>query len=166
MPENVEQAQGSEQESRRRFLAYLTGLLGTIIGAALAIPLAGFYIAPSLKRRKPVWVPLGPLASVKEREPTKFTYSYTRIDGWHEKVVRGTAYAVKRGNAFFVLSNICTHLGCGVRWDRDAKAFLCPCHDGRFDIQGNVISGPPPKRLPRLKHTMADGVIRIKLEEV
>ena len=153
-------------EARRKFLAYLTGVLGAAIAAALAIPLAGFYIAPSLKRRKAVWVALGAASSVRQQEPTKFTYAYTRVDGWHEKVVRGTAYAVKAGKDIVVLSNLCTHLGCGVRWDRDAKAFLCPCHDGRFDITGAVIAGPPPKRLVRLQHVVSGGVIRIRLEEV
>lgn len=165
MSGSADYASGVEQESRRRFLSYLTGVLGAVIAGALAIPLAGFYIAPSLKRRKPTWVSLGPPSSVPEMEPTKFTYSYTRTDGWYERVVRGTAYVVRQGSAVFVLSNICTHLGCGVRWDRDAKAFLCPCHNGRFDIQGKVIAGPPPKPLPRLQYTIAAGVIRIRVEE-
>lgn len=44
-------------------------------------------------------------------------------------------------------SAICTHLGCIVQWKKDEGVFLCPCHAGKFDPNGNVISGPPPKPL-------------------
>ena len=158
-------ARGDEQESRRRFLSYLTGLVGTIIFAALAIPLAAFYVSPTLAKRKRLWVSLGPIASVPEDEPTKFTYTYTRVDGWYERVVRRTAYAVRRGQEFFVLSNICTHLGCPVRWSRDAREFLCPCHNGRFNIEGKVASGPPPKPLVRFENRIIRGEIHIRVEE-
>ncbi len=48
-------------------------------------------------------------------------------------------------------SAVCTHLGCIVQWKRDEDIFLCPCHAGKFDPNGNVISGPPPKPLPHYR---------------
>ncbi|MGW8273276.1 MAG: QcrA and Rieske domain-containing protein [Thermodesulfovibrionales bacterium] len=47
-------------------------------------------------------------------------------------------------------SKVCTHLGCLVAYDEDSKALICPCHAGTFDLEGNVISGPPPKPLTKL----------------
>jgi Rieske Fe-S protein len=47
------------------------------------------------------------------------------------------------------MSNICTHLGCRVRWIADQESFFCPCHNGVFDAQGSVVSGPPPRPLDR-----------------
>lgn len=47
-------------------------------------------------------------------------------------------------NAF---SAVCPHLGCLVQWQKQTATFLCPCHAGKFDANGNVISGPPPKGL-------------------
>ena len=38
----------------------------------------------------------------------------------------------------------CTHTGCVVRWREAEKAYVCPCHDGRFGADGRVISGPAP----------------------
>jgi Rieske Fe-S protein len=38
----------------------------------------------------------------------------------------------------------CTHTGCVVRWKPAEKAYVCPCHEGRFGADGRVISGPPP----------------------
>ena len=45
------------------------------------------------------------------------------------------------------ISTVCTHLGCTVYWQSDKKEFFCPCHNGRFDKNGNVLSGPPPAPL-------------------
>jgi len=44
-------------------------------------------------------------------------------------------------------SAICTHLTCSVFYESDTGTLLCPCHNGRFDLSGNVISGPPPSPL-------------------
>ncbi|HSA96655.1 MAG TPA: Rieske 2Fe-2S domain-containing protein [Acidobacteriota bacterium] len=45
------------------------------------------------------------------------------------------------------LSAVCTHLTCTVRFDADTGTLFCPCHNGRFDLSGNVLSGPPPRPL-------------------
>ena len=48
---------------------------------------------------------------------------------------------------FVALSKVCTHLGCLVEYDSAKKRLLCPCHAGIYSLDGNVISGPPPKPL-------------------
>ncbi len=48
---------------------------------------------------------------------------------------------------FIALSRVCTHLGCLVEYDRRKQRLICPCHAGNFDLDGAVISGPPPKPL-------------------
>lgn len=45
------------------------------------------------------------------------------------------------------LSGTCTHLTCTVRFDAETETLFCPCHNGRFDLGGNVLSGPPPRPL-------------------
>ncbi|MFQ5629515.1 MAG: ubiquinol-cytochrome c reductase iron-sulfur subunit [bacterium] len=45
------------------------------------------------------------------------------------------------------ISTVCTHLGCKTYWEPDNNRFFCPCHDGVFDLNGNVVSGPPPQPL-------------------
>ncbi|RZK41840.1 MAG: FAD-dependent oxidoreductase [Pedobacter sp.] len=47
------------------------------------------------------------------------------------------------------LSPTCTHAGCIVNFNSVEKSWDCPCHGGRFDLKGNVISGPPQKNLTR-----------------
>jgi len=125
------------------------------------------FLAPLFVARKEIWLPIGKVSDAKIGIPTKFTYSYVKMDGWFEKTVYGTAYVVlQNGGNRIVLSNICTHLGCGVRWDPDRKAFLCPCHNGVFSVDGKVISGPPPKPLARMKSRISDGRIEILIQEV
>ncbi|MBA2377702.1 MAG: Rieske 2Fe-2S domain-containing protein [Rubrobacter sp.] len=51
-----------------------------------------------------------------------------------------------------ILSNSCAHLGCPVRWIVNADGegeFLCPCHGGIYDINGNWYGGPPPRGMYR-----------------
>ena len=45
----------------------------------------------------------------------------------------------------------CTHLGCVVKWLPEQQNFYCPCHAGKFDQTGKVISGPPPEPLHPVK---------------
>ncbi|SFC36065.1 hypothetical protein SAMN05421747_10991 [Parapedobacter composti] len=45
------------------------------------------------------------------------------------------------------LSPVCTHAGCIVAWNDAEKSWDCPCHGGRYDVRGNVLSGPPRKGL-------------------
>jgi Rieske Fe-S protein len=56
-----------------------------------------------------------------------------------------------------VLSTTCTHLGCGVAWNAERKAFLCPCHGGVYGADGRVLAGPPPRPLAKSPLAIAGG---------
>ncbi len=60
-------------------------------------------------------------------------------------------------------SAICTHLACLVDWRKEQGDVFCPCHGGRFDLEGKVIGGPPPKPLPSYPVIVVDGEIQVKL---
>jgi Rieske Fe-S protein len=47
------------------------------------------------------------------------------------------------------LSARCTHEGCTVKYIPQESCISCACHDGKFDLDGRVISGPPPRPLDR-----------------
>ena len=50
--------------------------------------------------------------------------------------------------AWRAFSARCTHLSCTVRYRADGGMLWCPCHDGRFDLTGKNVGGPPPRPLP------------------
>ena len=50
-----------------------------------------------------------------------------------------------------LLSTICPHLGCDVRWNVAERSWDCPCHGSRFAPDGRVLNGPASKELKRVE---------------
>lgn len=44
-------------------------------------------------------------------------------------------------------SATCTHLNCTVQYREDSRQIWCACHNGYYDLNGRVVSGPPPRPL-------------------
>jgi nitrite reductase/ring-hydroxylating ferredoxin subunit len=61
---------------------------------------------------------------------------------------------VERG--FLAFSAVCTHLNCVVNWNEMLKKFECPCHGAKFDPNGEVLEGPPPRPLDLYKLQIID----------
>jgi cytochrome b6-f complex iron-sulfur subunit len=121
---------------RRSFLTILTTALGLTALGSLAYPLFRFLlpIESSLKA-KSVILPLSQLP----------------VDTTKDIMIGLTPAIVLniRGKGYLAFSRVCTHLGCLVKYHRERQEFICPCHAGTFDLDGNVLSGPPPKPLPK-----------------
>ena len=41
-------------------------------------------------------------------------------------------------------SAVCEHLQCTVQYRSDLSQIWCACHNGMFNLNGEVLSGPPP----------------------
>ena len=153
--------------SRRDFVTISVGLMGTIIAAAIGFPAIGYLLSPALNKQKSEsWVSLGPLDNYPINVPTLFTFTQARLNGW-EKTVNSFGVYVLRKNQDDVVtySNICTHLSCRVTWHEDRQLFICPCHDGHFDEDGDVIAGPPPRPLDRYENKIENDSLYIHVEE-
>ena len=153
--------------SRRDFSKIVMTFLGSIMGAAVGIPIIGYIFSPALKTQViDDWVSLGALDGYPIGIPTLFSFTRTKINGW-ERTTNSFGVFVLRKSAseLTVLSNVCTHLSCRVRWDEATEAYLCPCHDAQFDIAGEVVYGPPPRAMDGYEFKIEEGNILIHLTE-
>ncbi len=91
--------------------------------------------------------------------PINATRKYKDLQGKDLVIVRTGEREVK------AMSTVCTHLGCTVYWEQDREEFYCPCHQGRFDKDGNVLSGPPPRPLETYKVDIQDDNIFIHFKD-
>ena len=123
----------------------------TAVGAALAA-LAGVIVVPPASARARRWIKAARVSDLEPGVPTPIVVTATRHDGWHRarkpRVVFLTLNAT--GDQVRALSSTCTHLGCRVSWNSQANHFECPCHQGIYDRDGRVVSGPPPAPLPQV----------------
>jgi len=154
-----------DQLSRRNFLAIATGAIGAVIGIIMAIPAVAYVVGPALQRRTGEnWVRLGPTSKVELGNPTLFKTSVENQTGWIVSEDELSVYVLTEdGREYIALSNICTHLGCRVRWINDQGLYFCPCHNAAFDKIGLVVTGPPPKPLDRYETRVEDDQLYILL---
>jgi len=155
-----------EDVGRRQFLTGIIGVVAGTVAVVVGVPTIGFIISPGVKQANAEkWITLGPINSLTPGVPTGFPYSRSIEDGWVESSQSGVAYALTTdGQNVLVLSDVCTHLSCRVTWQGDRNEYVCPCHDGFFDIVGEVISGPPPRPLNQFQSKIENGQIMILLE--
>ncbi len=145
---------GEPQElSRRNFMRTAIWGLGGLIGVGFGIPAIAYVIGPSLKSQQAqAWMRLGPTTKVELGTPTLFTVTLQTQTGWIANTEEKSVYVLSTDSRTFIaMSNICTHLGCRIRWIAEKNQFFCPCHNGVFDREGNVVSGPPPRPLDRFQ---------------
>ena len=140
-----------KQFSRREFMSAAIIAIGGLIGAALGIPAIAYIIGPSLKKNQTQnWISLGSTAKIELDKPILFKTTIQQQTGWIVNDQEISFYILtENGRDYTAMSNVCTHLGCHIRWIPDKNSFFCPCHNGVFDKNGNVLSGPPPRPLDR-----------------
>jgi menaquinol-cytochrome c reductase iron-sulfur subunit len=150
---------------RRGLLSLLATVLGGAVAAGLGLLGALFAKATARwpARSATRWAALCRLDALVDGTPLETSFSFDRVEGWYRERVKRLVYVAKDGTgAPVVFSRTCTHLGCPVRWRPAAAAFVCPCHNGVFDPQGNVVSGPPKSPLRRLNARIAGEMIEVE----
>ena len=142
----------------------ITGAIAAVSGVALT----RFAVGTSFEKERSKWIALDS-ADVQDADKgfARVVLEYEQKDGWLTAANRSLVYVKRvKEDEVIAISASCTHLGCIVTWDEELKIFKCPCHDGRFDGEGRVISGPPPGPLRRHRTRMEDGTILLATETV
>jgi len=157
---------GDKKElSRRNFMQTAIWGIGGLIGIGFGVPAITYLVGPSLKNQLvQTWMRLGPTSKVELGTPTLFTFSVQTQTGWIVNSEEISVYVLSTdGRTYIAMSNICTHLGCHIRWISEQNHFFCPCHNGVFDSSGNVVSGPPPRPLNRYDVKVESGELFVLL---
>jgi Rieske Fe-S protein len=161
----------SYELSRREFIKVTTGIVGGLIGAAIGLPAVYYLIDPALREGgKDAWIPIGKFEDMQSGVPYPFSFTRVQVNGWERTASSFGGYAIRKSDDpadLLVLNSRCTHLACTVNWSGDAQAFICPCHDAKFSMEGEVLDGPPPRALDVFdEHRLtAEGVIEIHFQE-
>jgi Rieske Fe-S protein len=141
--------------SRRTFIktAIIAGCTALIPG----IPLTTYTIFPSLKEQSSNWIDFGPVQDLQPDNFNMLSYEFMVKDGWIVLPQRGFIWArIDGGQQMKIFSSTCSHLACNVIWQEETREFVCPCHSGRFNAEGQPIAGPPSRPLSVLDHKVED----------
>jgi len=125
-----------EVNRRRRFLNYLlgTGAGATIV--AILYPVLKFLIPPEITEAIQ--------NSVVAAKTAEITANSGRIFKFGNKpgiLVRTAEGELK------AFSATCTHLDCIVQYRPESADIWCACHNGRYNLNGQNVGGPPPRPL-------------------
>ncbi len=58
----------------------------------------------------------------------------------------------------------CTHLDCTVQYRGDMGVIWCACHNGKYDLTGRNIAGPPPRPLDPYRVVVQDDEVFVAKE--
>jgi Rieske Fe-S protein len=166
-PEKPKPAGYFEGETMTRRAVFAAG--GQALGAAgvlaVALPVVGFALAPVFESPEETWEGVG-----SPDDYTSDTYRQaviTIVDGVGDSgkttvyIRQGSPELDEDPNEYIAISTRCAHLGCPVRFVRAAGNFICPCHGGVYDFEGQVIGGPPVRPLDRFQTRVTGDTLEI-----
>ena len=127
---------GSPEKSKRDFLKYFLG--GSVLAWAATV------LYPILAYLKPPSQGEVEVTSVKAGKVSEIGKDSAMIVRFGTKPVLLVRLA---GGEFRAFSGTCTHLDCTVQYRKDMGSIWCACHNGKYDLAGRNIAGPPPRPL-------------------
>jgi len=127
---------GSQENDRRDFLKILLGggLLAWL--AAVLYPVLAYLKPPKQAEVEVTSVKAGKVSAIE-----KDSGIIVRFGSKPVILLRNAA------GEFRAFSATCTHLDCTVQYRKDMGLIWCACHNGRYDLNGRNVAGPPPRPL-------------------
>lgn len=159
-PNNEDPPEGIAEHpmTRGQFLTAATVGVGGVMGALLAVPVAGMALGPVFGGEDFEAAFIGKIDEFSDSKFTKvvLTPHADKPDAYVRKKVafvrrnpddKPDRFSLKGQEEFTVISNVCMHLGCPVQ--ATTSGFVCPCHGGAYDADGARTGGPPVRPLDR-----------------
>ena len=131
---------------RRDVLGMALGGTAAAFAAAVVYPL-GRYLEP------PSRPPSGPTTVGKVEDFAAGSSKTVLVEEQPVLVIR-TA-----DGEFRAFSALCTHLQCIVGYSPERNRIECPCHQGVYSVDGQNLSGPPPRPLDEYVVSISDGAV-------
>jgi Rieske Fe-S protein len=126
--------------NRRTFLDAVLAVGFVSTAAAIAYPVARYLVPPASGEPATESAVAGKVGGLKPNSGHIFKF------GSKPGIVVKTSEGEIRA-----LSAVCTHLDCTVQFKADTSQLWCACHNGTYDLNGAVVSGPPPRGLEQFK---------------
>jgi Rieske Fe-S protein len=123
---------------RRRFLDALLTVGFVSTAAAIAYPVGRYLVPPASGEAATESVVAARVKTLRPNSAAIFKF------GSKPGIVVRTADGEVRA-----FSAVCSHLDCTVQFKSDTSQLWCACHNGTYDLGGNVVSGPPPRGLEK-----------------
>ena len=79
-----------------------------------------------------------------------------QVPGLEEEVV-----LIHAGDGFHCVSRKCTHMGCKVGYDPEARHIKCPCHGSEYTLDGDNKKGPAKEPLRQYEARLAGANVEI-----
>ena len=144
----MEHSGTQETQSKRDFLKYiLGGSLVAWVGSVL-YPILSYLKPPSEAEAEVSSVKVGKLSDIEKDSGTIVKFGSKPV------ILLRSAKGDLRA-----FSATCTHLDCTVQYRKDFGLIWCACHNGKYDVNGRNVSGPPPRPLDEYK-------VNVQAEEV
>jgi Rieske Fe-S protein len=123
---------------RRAFLDALLSVGFVSTAVAIAYPVGRFLVPPAAGEPATESVVATRAGALRPNSAAIFKF------GSRPGIVVRTADGEVRA-----FSAVCSHLDCTVQFRADTTQLWCACHNGTYDLGGNVVSGPPPRALEK-----------------
>lgn len=160
----VHNASEESKTERRSFLGIIAGLIAAGISAVMSVTIGRFAIAPALSASgSQAWTDVGPLADIPDGKPVKRNVIVSQNAGWGEFNSQKLVWVIKNGEKITVFTAVCPHLGCTV--NAKQEAFVCACHNSKWDVAGDRLDGPTPRGLDVLEHKVEGDVLKVRYQD-
>lgn len=140
--------------TRKALLNYIVGITSLALVSSIALPVLKYITPP-----KGGDIDVSKVTAAKAGDLQPNSAKIFRF-GNKPAILINTANGILKA-----FTAVCTHLNCTVQYSQETGHIWCACHNGRFDLNGKVISGPPPRPLEEYNvNVSGDDIIVSKKE--